>query len=222
MAGKFIVGRVLLSVAICAQFGCSTCEMPLTSGGKSSAFNAVDSGRHVDIFRGLGGYMKGREQLQARLAECGISSTTWLSADAKQVAKRIPQRRSRGDLSPVVLMGYATGGSGTRQVATILKQHDIEVDTVILIDPSFFEPVPCNVRHCFVAYRPEIWQKWNSIMRGNPVITESDRTKITKINLTEKDFEGALSDDSHLAITSDPWVQSILVSEAVKATASSR
>ena len=86
--------------------------------------------------------MNGRHELQQRLASCGITSTTWLSVESKEVATQILDRRGPGELtSPVVLMGYAVGGGGVREVAEILKKNEVRVDAVILIDPSFFEPV---------------------------------------------------------------------------------
>ena len=81
---------------------------------------------------------------------------------------------------------------------------------------------PSNVCYCFVAYRPELMQKWNSIMRGNPVKVESDQTVVVKVNLTESDKIGALEDVSHLTITSNDWVQRILVREALRATGARR
>ena len=221
--GMMITKTIFVLIVICGLSGCATNETVSPSiGGKSSVIHPADSERHVDIFRGLGGYMSGRAQLQERLSDCGISSTTWLSAQSGQVAKQILDRRAGGDDSPIVLLGYAVGGGRTRQVATILKKHGVDVDATILIDPSFFEPVPSNVRYCFVAYRPEIWQKWNSIMRGNPVKAESDRTVVVQMNLTEEDQQGVLFGESHLTITSNDWVQEILVYQAAKETGAGR
>jgi hypothetical protein len=114
-------------------------------------------------------------------------------------------------------MGYATGGGGVRHVAEDLARHGLCVDAIILIDPSFFEPVPRNVRYCFVAYRPEVWQSWNSIMRGNPVRTESPETSVQLVNLEESDTLGLLQARSHLTITTDAWVQEILAQQAAAA-----
>jgi thioesterase domain-containing protein len=161
--------------------------------------------------------MPGSDRLQQRLAACGLSSTISCGAAAHAVSRRILERRARGNPCPIVLMGYATGGGGVKTVAEDLARHGLCVDAIILLDPSFFEPVPRNVRYCFVAYRPEVWQSWNSIMRGNPVRTESPRTVVRLVNLEESDSLGLMQTQSHLTITLDDWVQEILVQQAAAA-----
>jgi hypothetical protein len=159
--------------------------------------------------------MPGSDRLQQRLAACGISSSVSCGAAAHSVSRRILERRARGDRCPIVLMGYATGGGGVKHVAEDLAREGICVDAIMLLDPSFFEPVPRNVRYCFVAYRPEVCQMWNSIMRGNPVRTESPTTFVRLVNLEESDSQGMMQTRSHLTITTDDWVQEILVQQAV-------
>jgi hypothetical protein len=124
-------------------------------------------------------------------------------------------RRASGDCSPIVLLGYATAGGGTMRVADDLAEHGIQIDAVILIDPSFFEPVRKNVRYCFVAYNPVLCQQWNPIMRGEPVRVESCCTVVNKVNLEENDPHGMLNGHNHLTITTCDWVQRILVCQAV-------
>jgi hypothetical protein len=68
-----------------------------------------------------------------------------------------------------------------------------------------------------VAYRPEALQKWNSIMRGNPVRTESPATMVQQVNLEELDTQGMMQTESHLTITTDDWVQKLLVQRVIAA-----
>ncbi len=169
---------------------------------------------HVEIFRGLGGYMPGTGCLQGRLAARGITSTMWSDLSAHRVASRIVERRAQGDHGAIVLMGYATGGGAARRTAIYLAKHGICVDAIILLEPSFFEPVPSNVRTCFVAYKPEPLQMWNSLMRGNPVRVESQDTVVQRVNLKQCAPPGVLRGENHLTIASNPWVQSLLVEQA--------
>lgn len=199
---------------LCGWQGCAT-HGTMPGRLEEPASRAARSQPHVEIFRGLGGYMPGSEGLQQRLAARGISSTTSCSASARQVSRRILERRARGNDSPIVLMGYAVGGGGARKVAKDLAGNGVSVDAIILIDPSFFEPVPRNVRTCFVAYRPEIWQSWNPIMRGHPVKTESPETEVRLINLKEHDRNGSMSARSHLTVTADEWIQEMLAQQAI-------
>jgi hypothetical protein len=159
--------------------------------------------------------MPGSDRLQQRLAACGVSSTVSCGAAAHTATRRILERRARGNRCPIVLMGYATGGGGVKHVAEDLARHGVCVDAIILLDPSFFEPVPSNVRYCFVAYRPEVLQMWNSIMRGNRVRTESPMTLVRLVNLEELDRSGLMETQSHLTITTDDWVQEILVQQTM-------
>ena len=53
-------------------------------------------------------------------------------------------------------------------------------------------------------------------MRGNLVKAESEDTTVVLMNLTTEDQEEALKGDSHLTITSNDWVQEILVQQAAK------
>jgi hypothetical protein len=85
--------------------------------------NGATCGPHVEILRGLGGYMPGVRRLQQKLAACGISSTTTCSELSGRVSRRILARRARGDCSPIVLVGYATAGGGTMRVADDLAEH---------------------------------------------------------------------------------------------------
>lgn len=170
---------------------------------------------HVEIFRGLGGYMPGVDCWQQRLAACGISSTVWRDCYCHQVARRILERRAQGDLGPIVLMAYATGGGSARQVALDLGKHGVCIDAIILLEPSFFEPVPRNVRFCFAAYKPEPLQMWNSLMRGNPIRVESTTDTVAqRVNLKEIAPPGALRGENHLTITANAWVQDLLVEQA--------
>lgn len=213
----FSVALLLLVVGTLFVFsGCATNQTKVTAGGKSVS-HSTNGVRHVHIFRGLAGVLPGGKALQERLEDHEISSTIWWNANASSAARNILDRRTKGDRSAVVLMGYAVGGGGTKRVAEILGRNGVNVDALILIDPSFFEPVPPNVETCFVAHRPEVWQKWNSIMRGNPVRAESGETEVIQVNLTEADGEGALAGESHITITGNEWVQGILVREATRA-----
>ena len=165
--------------------------------------------------------MPGSKKLQERLSEHKIASKTWLGDNAASAARQILERQSLSagrDQSPIILLGYATGGGATRKVARTLMEQDVYVDAIILIDPSFFEPVPKNVRYCYVAYRPEFWQMWNSIMRGNPVKLESaEHTKLTHVNLkTADNGEGRLRGESHITITNNDWVQDLLTKEIIR------
>lgn len=202
---------LLVLIAMCGLPGCAFNTSTLCG---RSALHSTPSQPHVEIFRGLGGWMPGSDRLQQRLAARGIASTVSYGAAARCVSRRILERRARGNSCPIVLMGYATGGGGVKRVAEDLAQHGVCVDAIILLDPSFFEPVPSNVRYCFVAYRPEVLQAWNSIMRGNPVRTESPKTAVQLVNLEESDPLGLMQTNSHLTITTDEWVQQILVRQA--------
>jgi hypothetical protein len=201
-------------MVLCALPGCALHTTTVCAG---PALPSTRCQPHVEIFRGLGGWMPGSDRLQQRLAARGVSSSISCSAAAHSVSRRIRERRARGNPCPIVLMGYATGGGGVKQVAEDLARHGLCVDAVILLDPSFFEPVPRNVRYCFVAYRPEVWQMWNSIMRGNPVRTESPGTVVHLVNLEENDPLGLMQTRTHLTIPTDDWVQEILVQQAVAA-----
>jgi hypothetical protein len=174
-------------------------------------------GPHVEIIRGLGGYMPGSDQLQQRLAARGISSNVSCGIRSHGIARRILARRGSGDGSPIVLIAYATGAHGTMVVADDLAEHGISVDAVILLEPSFFEPVRSNVRYCFVAYKPEPLQQWNAIMRGLPVRVASPATRVTLVNLETIDPGDRLDHKNHLTITTDDWVQQLLVSRAAAA-----
>ncbi|MBW3599780.1 MAG: hypothetical protein KY475_21235 [Planctomycetes bacterium] len=204
------VGHLVLM----AMWGLPGCALHTTTRCAPSATPCVRHHPHVEIFRGLGGYMPGSDRWQQRLAARGISSTVSCSSAAHIATQRILERRAAGNRCPIVLMGYATGGGGVKRASEGLAKHGVCVDAIILLDPSFFEPVPGNVRYCFVAYRPEVLQSWNSIMRGNPVRTESPGTFVQLVNLEENDPLGLMTTRSHLTITTDEWVQAILVQQA--------
>ena len=159
--------------------------------------------------------MPGSGKLQDRLAACGISSTVSWGIESHRIAERILARRRAGNCAPIVLMAYATGGHGTAVVADDLAEQGISVDAVILLEPSFFEPVRSNVRYCFVALKPEPLQQWNPIMRGLPVQVECPTTRVAFVNLEEIDPCDRLDDRNHLTITTDDWVQGLLVAQAV-------
>jgi hypothetical protein len=159
--------------------------------------------------------MPGSDRLQEKLAACGVASSISCGVEAHSVSRRILQRRAQGNRCPIVIMGYATGGGGVKLVANDLAQHGVCVDAIVLLDPSFFEPVPRNVRYCFVALRPEVCQMWNPIMRGAAVRTESPTTFVRLVNLRELDTTGMMQTDSHLTITTDEWVQDLLVQQVV-------
>ncbi len=207
-------GPALAALVLAATCGLTGCAFHKSTLCGQQACSTMPARPHVEIVRGLAGYMPGVDELQCRLAARGITSTTACCASAHQVSQRLLDRRARGDQSPIVLMGYAVGGGGVRKVARDLAEHGVCVDAIILIDPSFFEPVPRNVRYAFVAYRPETCQKWNPIMRGCPVRVESNATVVNKVNLDESAPQGVLDGECHLTITSNAWVQELLANEA--------
>ena len=214
------VARLEFAAAILLlKFIAAGCAHQHASTGHATTPCAAEYGEgvyapHVEIIRGLGGYMPGSGQLQERLAACGITSNVTCGIHSHRIARRILERRASGDWTPIVLIGYATAGHGTMVVADDLAAHGIGVDAVILLEPSFFEPVRSNVHYCFVAYKPEPLQQWNPIMRGLPVRVESPATHVTLINLETIDPGDRLEGYNHLTITTNPWVQQLLVAEA--------
>jgi len=215
------VARFHLAVAILflALFptGCGHLCLTTRQGASPCSMVRGDAvwGPHVEIIRGLGGYMPGVGELQERLAACGISSTVSCGNESHCIARRSLARRRAGNCCPIVLMAYATGGHATKVIADDLAAHGLRVDAVILLETSFFEPVPSNVRYCFVAYKPEPLQQWNPIMRGLPVQVASPSTRVNLVNLEQIDPGNRLDEVNHLTITTDPWVQQVLVRQAV-------
>ena len=122
---------------------------------------------NVFVVRGLVGYWPHVEDLAADLRQQGLSPTVVYGAERKRLAEKIDQTRAAGHLNgPVVLVGYSLGANDAIKLAKDLGNRGIDVDALILVDPTYYDSVPSNVRYCYNLYQSHPRTDWIPMFRG--------------------------------------------------------
>ncbi|PZO79111.1 MAG: lipase [Mesorhizobium amorphae] len=102
---------------------------------------------------GVGGiFSHGLDQIGAKLAAKGVSTTVAGYGSAGTIARRLIEARKRGALGPVILVGHSFGADAITALATDLDRAGVRVDLLVSFAATAPRPVPRNVRRALNFY----------------------------------------------------------------------
>jgi len=184
-----------------ADFGCAT-------------DHCLGGPPHVEILRGIAGYWPHAKRFQQELASRGITSTVSYCELYPLVAQRLIDRKRQNPCLPVVIVGYSLGANHAVRVARRLQKEGVAVDALVLLETTYEDTIPANVRRCFNVYKPRPLDEI-PFMRGIPLAADSYGTQLTNYNLRIHD-DGRYRGENHLTLCFNDDVHRLLA-DAVNA-----
>jgi hypothetical protein len=200
-------------VRFCAWFGLLL--LLAGSGGCCTPFGSA-SRPNVVVLRGIIGYWPFIEPFEKGLCAEGICPTTAFAEGYPQVANEIEEgRRSGRWQGPLVIVGYSSGANCALKLCRDLGGRGITVDKLVLLETSYRDLVPENVRHCVNIYKSQPVTDWIPIFRGIPLCAESDTTELVNRDIHYEPYaHGFLN--HHLTICANPVVQRMMIDEVLE------
>lgn len=170
---------------------------------------------HVEVLRGITGYWPGAADFQEQLAARGIASTVSWCELYPTVADRLIETRRRHPQRPLVVVGYSLGANHALRLCRRLRDEGITVDRLVLLETTYEDTVPENVRCCFNAYKSRPLDQI-PFMRGIPIEADSSATALTNYNFSTHD-DGRYDGLNHLTLCRDEDVQALLANAVAAA-----
>jgi pimeloyl-ACP methyl ester carboxylesterase len=112
---------------------------------------AAASGTHVYLVRGVFNVSVGLDELAAKLNKRGVPATVYGPMSSGSVASDAIADYKAGKVKTIVLIGHSLGGGAVFSVAELLKDQNIPVALMIVLDASG-GPAPANVRRVVNYY----------------------------------------------------------------------
>jgi hypothetical protein len=117
---------------------------------------------------------------------------------------------------PLVLLGHSYGADDQIRVAQHLKEYNIPVDLLVLIDPVTPPAVPDNVKRVYCLYFSHPATDWYPAWRGVPATVADARTPIVNIDLRLTDVGFDTSVINHINIEKVAGVHEMVMKEIEK------
>jgi hypothetical protein len=165
----------------------------------------------------MAGYFPCLSDLEDQLLEEGVCPTVACAKAHQKITERIIAAKNNGRLEgPLVIVGYSAGADKALLVSRRLGERGIEVDKLILIEPSRKGCVSANVRECINIYKPQLWTEYVPFFRGCQVTAENPSTLL--LNYDVRDYnDGRYDWDNHFTLTMNPYVRDLMIDEVLSA-----
>ena len=208
------------------KFVCLAMLMPFILTGctsQSAIGEQTGSGEPADqplgevyLIRGLFNiFSLGMDDIGKSLKEKGVKASVYSGLSWPNLAQQILDKHKQGELErPLVISGHSYGADDSIRLARALEQHGVAVDALVLLDPTIPPKIPANVRHCVNIYRSKPSTDWMPWLRGVPVETEGQNTRIVNrdIRITSTD-PNLLDEVNHFNIEEHPAIQKMVLEE---------
>ena len=200
-----------LVVAACALLaGCSTSSKVADDPTMPRAGNAFLVRGLMEIFS------LGLNDVKTELRAEGVNAHTVSGMQWGDLADTIVTARGEGRLAePIVLVGHSYGADDAVKVARALDEQHIEVEALVLIDPTTPRAIPANVRRCFNIYKSSPATDWIPVLRGVAVKAESDATTLINIDLRTSLRAREFDSLHHFDIEESPAIHAMIVQEVL-------
>lgn len=118
-----------------------------------------------------------------------------------------------------MLVGHSYGADDAIRMALILRDNNIRVKMLFLIDATVPEPIPDNVDQCIHYYYPWLpgfLAPW--FFSGNPVIAEAGNThtRITNLLFTREALGDVVGCANHFSIEANQYMQNRVIEAAIQ------
>ncbi|MGN6368886.1 MAG: hypothetical protein ACTHN5_11560 [Phycisphaerae bacterium] len=142
---------------------------------------------HVYCMRGwLGIFSTGMDALADEInKQVGAPAVSVADEEWRRLKGWLIDEYSDGKIhGPLVLLGHSWGADDSIRVCEELKQKNISVDLLVLIDPVTPPPVPSNVKRVYCVYKSHPATDAVPFWRGVPAtVADPKVTPITNIDL---------------------------------------
>jgi hypothetical protein len=211
-ADREFIGPRVLCRRLCALLFLTTCAGCCNAGPIFSA-----SQPNVIVLRAMAGYFPCLSNFEEQLLEDGICPTVAYAGAHQEITERIVAAKNNGRLQgPLVIVGYSAGADKALVVARRLGECGIEVDKLVLVEPSKQGCVPANVRECLNIYKPQLWTEFVPFFRGCIVTAENPSTQLLNYNVRDYN-DGRYDWDNHFTLTMNPYLRDFMVDEVLSA-----
>jgi hypothetical protein len=207
---QFLARPMYLFRRLCAAWLLMSCAGCCTAGPIFST-----SQPNVIVFRAIGGYFPDLCAIEEGLLDEGICPTVAYPSAHEKITERIIAARNNGRFDgPLVIVGYSAGADKALLVSRRLADRGIEVDKLVLVEPSVNGRVPGNVKECFNIYKPQLWTEYVPIFRGCMVTAENPSTELRNYDVRDYN-DGRYDWGNHFTLTMNPYIRDLIIDEVV-------
>jgi hypothetical protein len=197
---------------------CACLGLILLVGG-SGCYTAPPIGSacrpNVFVMRGIIGYWPFIETFEDALCDEGLCPTIAFAEQYHELADDIAEGTESGQLKgPLVIVGYSVGANGAIHLCRRLEERNITVDKLVLLETSYDEEIPANVRSCFNIYKSQPLTDWFPIFRGIPLEAESGGTELVNYDLRCEAPEICCW-DNHLTMCMNRRIHDLMIDEVL-------
>lgn len=165
------------------------------------------------VIRGLAGYWPGCDTFCQRVRRYGeyvqlYATGIEAGADSANIAGQV----RAGYWSHIRIVGYSFGADAAIEYARDMQRHGVQVERLILIEPTTPGTVPGNVAYCYNVYESRPRTDWVPAFRGVAVQRESWGTRLVNHDVART--RSSLTRLNHLNFSYDAQVQSIAAYQA--------
>ncbi len=117
-----------------------------------------------------------------------------------------------------MLVGHSYGADDAIRAAQYLKNNDIRVRMLYLIDATVPDPIPDNVDTCihyYYPWLPGLLAPW--FFSGNPVVAEvgNTQTEISNLLFTREALGDVVGCANHFSIEANQFIQNEVIQAAL-------
>lgn len=175
----------------------------------------------IFLFRGYQNeFSLGLDQLADQLRTLNFTPRVvgwpgWMEA-AQRIVDEHP---TLADGTEYMLIGHSYGADDAIRVAQYMREYDIRVKMLFLLDATVPDPIPDNVIHCIHYYYPWLpgfLAPW--FFSGNPVVAEAgnSQTQISNLLFTRAALGDAAGCPNHFGIDANQFMHNRVIETAIQ------
>jgi hypothetical protein len=200
------------AVLIAVMAGCASLPERMHQASNERHSPSRSGPSDVLVVRGTAEYWPDCDEFVDSLRQQGTPATVIRGWEVNRTAERFAAaRRSHKQAQPLVLIGYSRGANDAIRLTRRLQEHDVAVDTLILMETAEQASVPANVASCLNIYKSSpISDDWIPAFRGLPVTVESAQTHLVNYNLRFHDEAVERTAINQLTVCQNPAVREMI------------
>ena len=175
---------------------------------------------HVYCMRGwLGIFSEGMDALAHEIdIDLGATAVSVANEEHYRLQDFLVEKSEQGLLKePLVLLGHSYGADDMIRVAQTLKEHNIQVDLLVLLDPVTPPKIPSNVKRAYCVYKSHPLTDWYPAWRGVPAeVADPAATPLENIDLAKADLGWNTERVGHVNIEKTREVHVMAMQEIAK------
>lgn len=206
---------LMLSLTLLVAAGCSS-AIPLVPEDPDEPGTLIQSSDDIILLRGLWNvFSMGMDVIAEDLQQKGYKAGVFPGNNWKPLARLIIDRSEAGELGPtLVISGHSYGADDAIRLARALGEYGVQVDALVLVDPTFPPKIPPNVEVTVNIYRSKPSTDWMPWLRGVAVKGADPSTRIINRDLRDSPENAELLEEiDHFTIEQHPAIQQMVIDE---------